>query len=325
MSSQKDEQLHSLAAQTDYYTRLLSADEEREFVGTYADEGISGTRTKNRTEFLRLIDDCRAGNVDAIITKSVSRFGRNTVDTLVFTRELRSLGVDVFFEKENLHSCSSEGELLLTLMAAVAESEAVSMSENIKWGKRKRYENGAVGSIALNMLGYTRKGDEISIIEPEAAAVRRIYDLFLLGYGYEYIAHQLNAEGVPTKKSVGHWENHTIFLILKNEKYCGDCLFQKSYIASPITHKCVPNCGELPQFLVEDVFPAIIPKESWKAAQELHKRHTGADRQSEDHPFTNLLRCPYCGQRYGHYQAFGHNREKVKYYRCASRKDHTWV
>ena len=149
VSSQQDEQLHSLAAQVTYYENLLSRSDDCEFAGIYADTGISGTRTKNRAQFLQLIEDCRAGKVDGIITKSVSRFGRNTVDTLVFTRELRSLGIDVFFEKENLHSCLPEGELLLTLMAALAESEAVSMSDNIKWGKRRRYEKGLIESLAI--------------------------------------------------------------------------------------------------------------------------------------------------------------------------------
>ena len=142
VSTQAEAQNHSLIAQVTYYTILIAENDNAELVDVYADRGTSGTRTRNRTNFLRMIEDCRAGKIDAIITKSVSRFGRNTVDTLVFTRELRSLGVEVFFEKENLHTCSAEGELLLTLMAAVAESEAVSMSDNVKWGKRKRYEKG---------------------------------------------------------------------------------------------------------------------------------------------------------------------------------------
>ena len=144
-------------AQIDYYTKLYADDEKYELVGVYADRGTSGTRTRNREEFLKLIEDCRARKIDAVITKSVSRFGRNTVDTLMFTRELKELGIDVFFEKENLHTCTSEGELLLTLIAAVAESEAVSLSDNIKWGKRHRYKKGIVESLTLGiMLGFTQ-------------------------------------------------------------------------------------------------------------------------------------------------------------------------
>ena len=327
VSTQAEEQNHSLGAQVSYYTKLIAEDPDAVLVDIYADRGTSGTRTRNRTNFLRLIEDCRAGKVDAIITKSVSRFGRNTVDTLVFTRELRSLGVDVYFEKENLHTCSSEGELLLTLMAAVAETEAVSMSDNIKWGKRKRYEKGIVESLAVStMLGFQQKDGEIVIIEEEAAIVRMIYDYFLAGHNYEYISARLRKDGVPTKNPGASWANRTVFNILENEKYCGDCLFQKTFIESPLTHKPIQNRGELPQFLVEDVMPAIIPREEWLAVQELRKRHSGNGlRQSEEYPFTNMLVCPYCGKKYGSYTSAGHNRELIQWYRCTSRRNHSSV
>ena len=149
VSSSSEEQLHSYAAQVKFYTEMLSADESCEFVGVYADEGITGTSAKKRPQFMAMIEDCRAGKIDAIITKSVSRFGRNTVDTLVYTRELKALGIDVYFEKENLHSISPDGELLLTLMAAFAESESVSMSENVKWGLREAYKKGQAESLPL--------------------------------------------------------------------------------------------------------------------------------------------------------------------------------
>lgn len=327
MSTQAEEQHHSLVAQISYYTKLIGEDPDAVLVDIYSDKGTSGTRTRNRTNFLRLIDDCRAGKVDAIITKSVSRFGRNTVDTLVFTRELRSLGIDVYFEKENLHTCSAEGELLLTLMAAVAESEAVSMSDNIKWGKRKRYEKGIIESLAVGtMLGFQQKDGEISIVEEEAAIVRRIYDYFLAGHNYQYISERLRKDNVLTKHPGSTWANKTVSNILENEKYCGDCLFQKTFIESPLTHKPIPNRGELPQFLVEDVLPAIIPREEWLAVQELRKRHSGKGlRQSEECPFTNMLVCPYCGKKYGSYASATHNRELVYWYRCNSRHDHSSV
>ena len=201
VSSSQDEQLHSLAAQIDRYTQSLAGDASCQFVGIYADRGISGTQAKNRTEFLRLIEDCRAGLVDQIITKSVSRFGRNTVDTLLYTRELRSLGIDVYFEKEQLHSCSAEGELMLTLMAALAESEAENMSENIKWGKRRRYEKGCVESLALaNLYGYCKDGGILVVDEAEATVIRRIYAEFLDGLNYEQISAGLNADGIPTRR-----------------------------------------------------------------------------------------------------------------------------
>lgn len=328
VSTQAEEQNHSLTAQISYYTKLVEADPDAVLVDIYADRGTSGTRTRNRTNFLRLIEDCRAGKVDAIITKSVSRFGRNTVDTLVFTRELRSLGIDVYFEKENLHTCSAEGELLLTLMAAVAESESVSMSDNIKWGKRHRYEKGLVESLVVSStLGYAQKDGVITIIEEQAETVRLIYDLFLAGHGYQHICNYLLEHNIPAKHPGARWANKTVSDVLENEKFCGDCRFQKTFIADPVTHKCVRNRGELPQFLVEDVLPAIIPKEKWLAAQELRKRHTRGVgmKQCEDYPFTNMLICPHCGQKYDAYAGAGPNRKMIYSYRCKSRKTHTAV
>lgn len=327
VSTQAEEQNHSLAAQISYYTKLIEEDSDAVLVDIYADRGTSGTRTRNRTNFLRLIDDCRAGKVDAIITKSVSRFGRNTVDTLVFTRALRTLGIDVFFEKENLHTCSAEGELLLTLMAAVAESESVSMSDNIKWGKRKKYEKGIIESLVVGtMLGFQQHDGEISIVEEEASIVRMIYDWFLEGHGYEYITNRLIADNVPTKRPGAKWANTTIINILTNEKYCGNCLFQKTFISDPIQHTSSRNRGQLPQYFIEDVLPAIIPKEEWQAVQELTKRHIKSGlKQSKEYPFTNMLVCPYCGKKYGSYTSAGHNRELLYWYRCKSRHDHSAV
>lgn len=327
VSTQAEEQSHSLVAQISYYTKLIEENPDAVLVDIYADRGTSGTRTRNRTNFLRLIEDCRAGKVDAIITKSVSHFGRNTVDTLVFTRELRSLGIDVYFEKENLHTCSAEGELLLTLMAAVAESESVSMSDNIKWGKRKRYEKGIIESLVVGtMLGFQQQDGEIFIIEEEAAIVRMIYDWFLEGHGYEYITNRLIADKVLTKRPGAKWANTTIKNILTNEKYCGDCLFQKTFISDPIQHTSSRNRGQLPQYYIEDVLPAIIPRAEWQAVQELRKRHAWSGlKQSEEYPFTNMLVCPYCGKKYGNYTSAGHNRELLNWYRCKSRHDHTAV
>ena len=200
VSSDAEEQLHSLAAQTAFYTKSLKENKNSEFAGIYADEGISGTKAANRPQFQKMIEDCRNGLVDGIVTKSVSRFGRNTLDTLVYTRELRALGIDVYFEKENIHSCSAEGELLLTLMAAFAESESVSMSDNIKWGKQRRYEQGRVESLALaNVYGYCQRDGALAIVEQEAEIVRRIYREYLDGLSYEMIAKGLNADSVPTR------------------------------------------------------------------------------------------------------------------------------
>ena len=278
VSTQAEEQSHSLAAQISYYSKLIDDDPNAVLVDIYADRGTSGTRTRNRTNFLRLIDDCRAGKVDAIITKSVSRFGRNTVDTLVFTRELRSLGIDVYFEKENLHTCSAEGELLLTLMAAVAESESVSMSDNIKWGKRKRYEKGIIESLVVStMLGFQQHDGEISIIEEEAAIVRMIYSWFLEGHGYEYITNRLLSANVPTKRSGATWANTTIKNIITNEKYCGDVILYKTFVSEYPSSERVENSGEHKQIAVQNHHKAIIEREKFEAVQALIKERGRTD------------------------------------------------
>ncbi len=270
-----------------------------------ADRGISGTQVKNRAEFLRLIEDCRAGLVDQIITKSVSRFGRNTVDTLLYTRELRNLGIDVYFEKEHLHSCSAEGELMLTLMAALAESESENMSENIKWGKRRRYEKGRVESLALaNLYGYRKEGGALVIDESEAEVIRRIYSEFLDGLNYEQISTGLNADGIPTRRGNGVWFNRTVMNVLTNEKYMGDCLFQKTFNIDPISHKGVPNKGQLPQYYLEDCIPAIITKEVWALTQqEIQRRQTWNPMSSTELPFKNKIVCGTCGSGVVQYYA----------------------
>lgn len=176
------------------------------------------------------------------------------------------------------------------------------------------------------MLGFQQQDGEISIVDDEAAIVRMIYDWFLAGHGYEYITNQLLAANIPTKRPGAKWANTTIKNILTNEKFCGDCLFQKTFISDPIQHTSSRNRGQLPQYYIEDVLPAIIPKEEWQAAQELVKRHAGNGlKQSERYPFTNMLVCTYCGKIYGNYTSAGHNRELQNWYRCKSRRDHTAV
>jgi len=259
--------------------------------------------------------------------KSVSRFGRNTVDTLIYTRELRSLGIDVFFEKENIHSTESSGELMLTLMAAFAESESETMSENIKWGKRRRYEQGITGSITLNgMYGFRQNKGIVTIVENEAELVRRIYKDFIDGYSYCEIADRLIADEVPTRMPGASWAKTTVQNIIRNEKYCGDCLFQKAFIANPITHQQVRNNGELPKYLVEDCLPAIVDKETWKLAQAVAARHT-PHRQApnERYPFTGKLFCGVCGKPYYYYHYTTTNKKPLAAYRCMSHKTQSAV
>lgn len=320
VSSSQDEQLHSLAAQISHYTEVLSRDTSCQFVGIYADRGISGTQVKNRVEFLRLMEDCRAGLIDRIITKSVSRFGRNTVDTLLYTRELRGLGIDVYFEKEHLHSCSTEGELMLTLMAALAESEAENMSENIKWGKRRRYEKGRVESLAVvNLYGYRKDGGALAVSESEAEIIRRIYSEFLDGLNYEQISEGLNADGIPTRRGNDVWFNRTVMNVLTNEKYMGDCLFQKTFNIDPITHKAVPNKGQLPQYYLEDCIPLIVSKEVWTLAQlEIQRRQTWKPMSSAELPFKNRIICGTCGSGVVQYYAKRKGGTLEAMWRCES-------
>ena len=211
VSSRSDEQLNSLANQIDFYRHRFENDDAVIFLGIYAEEGISGTQAESRPQFMKMIADCRNGLIDCIWTKSVSRFGRNTVDTLIYTRELHSLGIDVYFEKENIHSTDSSGELMLTLMAAFAESESVAMSENIKWGKRRRFEQGLTKSITINgMMGFRQNKGKITVVEDEAVIIRRIYKDFIDGYGYEEIAAKLSSEDIPTRMGKSVWDRNTI-------------------------------------------------------------------------------------------------------------------
>lgn len=299
VSSSSEEQLHSYAAQVKYYTDMLINDKSCELVGIYADEGVSGTSAKKRPQFMALIEECRAGKIDSIITKSVSRFGRNTVDTLFYTRELKALGIDVYFEKENLHSISSDGELMLTLMAAFAESESVSMSENISWGFRKKYADGDLRSIPIrNIYGLDRNAEgEIVIREDEAKIVRRIYDEFLAGQNTQFISDMLNADKVPTRHKGAIWYNMTVINILQNEKYSGNVLFQKTYSPRPLS-KCVKNRGELPQYWLEDAFPAIIDKKLWRITQYEYRRRAGHNLSHlcPKHPFSGRIICGLCGR-----------------------------
>jgi len=322
VSSDKDEQLHSLATQTAFYTKSLTEDENCEFAGVYADEGISGTNANNRPQFQKLIEDCRNGLVSGIVTKSVSRFGRNTVDTLVYTRELRALDIDVFFEKENIHSCSADGELLLTLMAAFAESESANMSDNIKWGKRRRYEQGLAESLPLgNVFGYCKKDGVLAINEQEAVVVRRIFREYLDGFSFEMISAGLNADSIPTRRGNDIWYNKTVQNIVWNEKYVGDVIFQKTFNLDGISKKHMRNRGELPQYLVEDCIPAIIDRTTWQLVQLEVKRRQERTRviPSPEYPFRGRVVCGTCGRSVIQQTTHGNGGTYNIIWRCSSR------
>ena len=326
VSSLSQEQMHSFDTQVEHYRTLFDKDDSVELVGIFSDAGISGTQSATREGFMRMIDDCRNGRIDQIWTKSVSRFGRNTVDTLIYTRELRSLGIDVYFEKENIHTTEPGGEMLLTLLAAFAESEMESHSQNVKWGKHRRFENGLVEVINIsNTMGFLQVNGVVSIVESEAEIVRRIYREYLDGYNVYEIAKRLAADGVPTKKSA-QWTGTQVNNVLKNEKYAGDCLLQKSFTVDPIQHLRVRNRGELNQYFVEGCYPAIIEKEIWLVVQEMLQRYnTNRMNSREEYPFTGKMVCSVCGKGFIQYSYSGHNHERTIAFRCQSHKDTTGI
>ncbi len=317
-----------MKAQIDYYKQYISANAGYEYVGIYADEGISGTGTLRREAFNRMMSDCRAGLVDIVITKSVSRFGRNTVDTLKNVRELKALDVDVYFEKENIHTMNSEGEVLLTLISAVAQNESLALSENVKWGIRRKYENGSVKSVPLGKFyGYEKSGDEFFIIEEQATVIRRIYREFLNGYSFSRIAANLTADGIPTERGNAAWNLSSVKQILRNEKFKGDMLFQKTYNTDHLTKKRADNNGELPQYYLKNSHPAIIDKDTWECVRLELLRQDAYCREhhiskyhnsSKEHPLSSRITCATCGRTYMLLKSNRVGEGGRQYWRCSS-------
>ena len=263
VSVEKDTMLHSLAAQVSYYSGLIQKHAGWEYAGVFADEGLTGTK-ENRPEFQRLLSECRAGRIDMILVKSISRFTRNTVTLLSTVRELKALGVDVVFEEQNIHTLSGDGELMLSVLASFAQAESESVSENCKWRIRKKFQQGIV--TGMTMYGYTIKNSVFTIIPEEAAVVREIFDLYIAGYGREKIARLLNERGVPSPHGL-LWHPNVVREILRNEKYTGRLLLQKRFTEDCLTKKQKKNHGERPQFFVEDDHEEIIDGATFDAVQ----------------------------------------------------------
>lgn len=294
VSSGKDTMLHSLATQIDYYKRMILDNPSWRFAGVFADEAQTGTKD-DREQFQKLLALCRSGAVDMVITKSISRLARNTVTLLQTIRELKELNVDVFFEEQNIHTLSTEGELMLTLLASFAQEESRSVSENCKWRIRHGFEEGKPNT--CRMLGYRLIDGEITIIPEEAKTVRRIFDLYLKGYGKQKIANILNEEGLVTVNG-GTWHPEPIVKILTNEKYSGDLLLQKVYRPDHIQKIDFHNDGQLPSFLVEDDHEAIIDKEVFLRVQTLREgRSIPKGLRQEPSLFSGLVRCGCCEAR----------------------------
>ena len=255
VSMQSERMLHSLSAQVSYYSGLIQKNPDWEYAGVYADDFISGTNTVKRDEFKRMLADCEAGKIDIILTKSISRFARNTVDLLETVRHLKDLGVEVRFEKERIRSMDGDGELMLTILASFAQEESRSISDNVKWGIRKRMQNG-IPNGHFRIYGYRWEGDELVIVPEEAETVRRIYRAYLEGKSPSYIARQLSASGIPSPSGKANWRPETVKSILTNEKYKGDAVLQKTFCTDFLTKKFKANEGEVPQYYVENSHPA---------------------------------------------------------------------
>lgn len=298
VSSGKDAMLHSLSAQISYYNDLIQSHSGWQYAGVYADEALTGTKD-SRENFQRLLSDCRAGMVDMIITKSISRFARNTVTLLETVREFKNMGVDVFFEEQNIHSLSADGELMLTILASYAQEESLSASENQKWRIKRNFENGMPWN--GTMLGYRYDNGVLILVPDEADTVKRIYSEYLAGSGMTAIAKRLNADGIPTRYG-NAWGKASIKAVLQNYAYTGNLLLQKTRRVDHLTKRDALNNGELPQYHVQSCHEAIISLRSFNAVQEEMKRradkHTHPGVKREEYPFSGKLICACCGKHY---------------------------
>ena len=295
VSSGKDAMLHSLAAQIDYYKKLILSNPTWKFAGVFADEAKTGTK-EDREQFQELLKLCRAGAIDMVITKSISRLARNTVTLLNTVRELKDYQVDIYFEEQNIHTTSEEGEFMITLLASIAQEESLSVSENCKWRIRNGFEEGKPSN--CRMLGYRLKNGEITVVPEEAAIVRHIYDLYLQGYGKQKIANILNDEGIVTING-GKWTAVSVVLILTNEKYCGDLLLQKFYVSDHIRKDKSVNTGQLPRYLIEGNHEAIIDKALYQRVQVERERRTVRKGVAPvPSLFAGMIRCECCGAVY---------------------------
>lgn len=298
VSSGKDAMLHSLSAQVSYYNRMIQNHPSWIFCGVYADEALTGTKD-SREQFQKLLADCRAGQVDLVITKSISRFARNTLTLLETVRELKALGVDVYFEEQNIHSLSSDGELILTILASYAQEESLSASENQKWRVRQNFQNG----IPWNgtMLGYRYEDGTLVVHPQEAEVVRKIFDSYLDGLGAVAIAKSLNAQGIPSRFG-NQWSRSSIMRVLSNYTYTGNLLLQTTYRDNHLTKRRQQNNGQLPKYHIKDSHKEIISLRQFNAVQEEMRRraekHTPPYVPKNTYPFAGKLVCAGCGKHY---------------------------
>ena len=298
VSSAKDTMLHSLSAQVSHYNSLIQQHPGWIFCGVYADEGLTGTKA-DRENFQRMLADCRAGKIDMIVTKSISRLARNTVTLLETVRELKDLGVDVYFEEQNIHSASSDGELMLSILASYAQEESLSVSENQKWRIRHNFENGMPWN--GTMLGYRYDNGTLVIHPEEANVVRLIFDSYLSGMGVTAIANMLNSRGILSRRG-NSWYTGTVLRVLRNYAYTGNLLLQTTYRKNHLAKYGQQNNGQLPKYHIEDAHEKIVSLEQFNAVQEQLRiraeKHTHPGVTPNHYPFTGKLLCAGCGKHY---------------------------
>ena len=322
VSTDHEDQVTSYEAQVDYYTSYIKGRNDWEFVGIYTDEGISATNTRHRDGFNTMVKDALDNKIDLIITKSVSRFARNTVDSLTTVRKLKDKGIEVYFEKENIWTLDAKGELLITIMSSLAQEESRSISENTTWGQRKRFADGKVSVPFKQFLGYDKGPDGNLVVNREQAkTVKLIYRLYLSGYTFHSIAGDLTERSIKTPAGCDVWSPSTVRSILTNEKYKGDALLQKRYTVDFLTKKTKANHGEVPQYYVENDHEAIISPQVFDWVQEEIKRR-GGKRHSGVSIFSSKIKCGDCGSWYGAKVWHSNDKYRRTIYRCNDKFKH---
>lgn len=331
VSTELEEQESSYEAQVEYYTRKIQETENWKLAGIYADDGKSATNTKKRDDFKAMIKDAESGKIDMILTKSVSRFARNTVDSLLTIRKLKEKNVAVVFEKEGVNTLDGTGEILITILSSLAQEESRNISENTRWGVVRKFEKGKVIVNHNKFMGYTKnENGDLVIVPKEAEIVRLVFRLYLEGYSTGKIAKYLEEQKIKTATGLEKWHDTVVLKMLRNEKYMGDALLQKTYTVDFMTKKKVMNKGIVPQYYVEDDHEAIIPKDLFYRVQEELARRASVNKSavtrkknmkskySSEYALTGILLCGECGQEYRRV-TWARNGKKKIVWRCSNR------
>ena len=334
VSTDQEEQQSSYQAQIDYYTAKINGNKDWTLAGIFADEGITGTSAKKRTEFLKLMKLCEKGKVDLVLTKSISRFSRNTLDCLGYIRKLKEKGIPIIFEKEGINTMQMASEMTISLLGSFAQAESESISKNVTWGKRQSFKNGMVTFQYSRFLGYEKGEDgKPKIVPEEATIVKRIFQSYLSGYSIVKIKEELESEGIPSGTGKKIWSTNAIRYMLRNEKYIGDALLQKTYVTDFLTKKSKKNQGEIPQYYVTGNHEGIISKDLFNLVQEEIARRaskrkvsqkatkTEQGKYSSKYALSELLVCGGCGARYRRV-TWARNRKKKVVWRCINRLEY---